>query len=344
MMSKPAFSVVLPVRNGESYIREAIESVLAQTHPHFNLFVLENCSQDRTVEIVQSYQDLRIHLLETTVPLPIEENWQRILGLELDEYITIIGHDDRFAPNFLSELVALIEQYPDASLYHGHFHLIDDNGERIRKCWPMPERETGDGYMRSIQQLRGDSYGTGFVARSAEYKQVGGLPPFPRLMFADHIAWYRLASLRGKVCSPKYLFEYRRHARSTGASTSLVDFYHASKQYIAALAKTDYFKSSDNVALTKSYVEYSFNGHCHRILADLIYNGTSESMKAFRATKAQFMAEAEQDKLFTVYDTACKVYEGLAAIPIRPLRKLLFKPIELIRSYRQHQREHVPTD
>lgn len=285
MTNEPRVSIVLPVRNGASYIREAMESVLTQTYPYFELLILENCSQDRTVEIVQSYQDPRIHLLEAAAPLPIEENWQRILGLDLNEYMTIHSHDDRFYPNFLSEMTAFIEQYPDASLYHAHFYFIDSEGKRIRPSWPMPERETANDYMRSVQQLREDSYGTSNVARSTEFEQVGGLPPFSRLLHADHIAWYRLANLRGKICSPKSLFEYRRHFQSATRATSLLDLYYATKHYIVALALIDYFKSNDNAALTKSYVEYAFNGRCHVDLVDLIYHGTPESLNAFRAIR-----------------------------------------------------------
>ncbi len=344
MTNKPCFSVIIPVHNGEPYIHAAIESVLSQTYPASDIVILENTSSDSTLETLRTFSDPRLRIIPSERFLNIQENWQRILDLQTEEYITILGHDDLLYPDFLSEMAALIEQYPNASLYHAHFYLIDSDGKQIRPCWPIPEREMGEAYLSSVQQLRRDSYGTGFIARSADYKQVGGLPPFPKLMYADHIAWYRLASLRGKICSPKYLFEYRRHDQSAASSTSLLNLYHASKQYIAALATTDYFKSSDNVALTKSYVEYSFNGHCHRRLVDLIYNGTSESLTTFREIKAQFMAEAKQDNLFTVYDTACKIYEAFASIPIRPLRKLLFQPFELIRAYRQRQRENPSAD
>lgn len=340
MSSEPRISVIIPVHNGEPYIRSAVESVLSQTYPASEIVILENASTDSTLDTLRTFSDPRLRIISSKQFLNIYENWHRILELDLAEYMTVLGHDDRFSPNFLSEVSALIMQYPDASLYHTHFDLIDSEGERIRPCLPMPERETGDDYMRSIQHLRRDSYGTGFVVRSAEYKQVGGLPSFPKLMYADHIAWYRLATLHGIVSSPKYLFEYRRHEQSAGSQTNLVDLYHASKQYMLALANSDYFKSSENTALTKSYVEYSFNGHCHRKLVDLIYHGTSEDLKAFRAIKAQFMAEAERDQLFNAYDSASKIYERIAAIPVPLIRKLLLQPIEVIRSYRQHRREN----
>src|SRR5690242_20501129 len=52
---KPFVSVLTPVYNGEAYLAECIESVLAQTYPNFEYIIVNNCSKDRTLEIAQSY-------------------------------------------------------------------------------------------------------------------------------------------------------------------------------------------------------------------------------------------------------------------------------------------------
>src|SRR5258708_1204277 len=128
MTNEPRFSVIIPVHNGEPYIRSAIESVLSQTYPASEIVVLENASSDSTLETLRTFSDSRLRVIPSERLLNIQENWQRILDLQTDEFITILGHDDILYPNFLSEIAALIEQYPDASLYHGHFYLIDNEG------------------------------------------------------------------------------------------------------------------------------------------------------------------------------------------------------------------------
>ena len=55
-------TVLMPVRNGEKYIKEAIDSVLNQTFKDFELLIIDDGSTDHTVDIVQSYSDKRIHL------------------------------------------------------------------------------------------------------------------------------------------------------------------------------------------------------------------------------------------------------------------------------------------
>ena len=56
-------SVVMPVHNGEKFLREAIESVLNQTYKNFEFLIIENCSTDSSVEIIKSYNDSRISLI-----------------------------------------------------------------------------------------------------------------------------------------------------------------------------------------------------------------------------------------------------------------------------------------
>ena len=58
-------SVIIPSYNSEKYIGETLESVCAQTYPDFEVLVMNDCSQDRTAEIVDMYaeKDPRIHLI-----------------------------------------------------------------------------------------------------------------------------------------------------------------------------------------------------------------------------------------------------------------------------------------
>jgi glycosyltransferase involved in cell wall biosynthesis len=106
----PVFSIVIPTRNGEPYLRETIDSVLSQNYPHFQLFILESGSTDQTVTIANEYaqRDTRIRVVTTDEPLDIQGNWARIQELELDAYLTILGHDDVLYPNFLETIAGLI--------------------------------------------------------------------------------------------------------------------------------------------------------------------------------------------------------------------------------------------
>lgn len=88
----PEISVLLVVKNGEPYIREAVDSVLAQSFENFELVVIDSGSDDRTVEIVRKYTDPRIKVVRT------EDNYVQSLNAGLDlargAYIAHMDADD----------------------------------------------------------------------------------------------------------------------------------------------------------------------------------------------------------------------------------------------------------
>ena len=107
-MHRPKISVIMPAFNSKTYIRESIESVLAQRFTDFELIVVDDGSTDNTGEIVQSYPDDRIKLIR-------QENQgvsvARNTGLDAaqGEFITFLDSDDLYFPDFLCVLLRLLE-------------------------------------------------------------------------------------------------------------------------------------------------------------------------------------------------------------------------------------------
>jgi glycosyltransferase involved in cell wall biosynthesis len=213
------FLIVLPVRDGGEYLKACVASILAQVHEHFRLVVLENASTDDTPSWLRQLRDPRISVWESPAPLEIENNWARILQLDLsEEFLTIIGHDDLLDPGYLSQMSALIDAHPDACLYQSHFRLIDKHGRRMRSCLPMPARETAEGFLAARLRLRRDSHGTGYMFRATDYVRVGGIPLYKKLIFADDALWLKL--MRGSYTATlaREMFSYRLHPGGTSHS------------------------------------------------------------------------------------------------------------------------------
>lgn len=233
------FTVFLPVRNGENYISLCIESILSQECENFDLVILENKSTDATLSIVRSYDDPRIKVIEALSPLGIYENWRRVYeliqsGTITSEFSTIIGHDDILYPSFLKDIEALITTYPDASLYQTHFDLIDTVGNLKRPCKPIPTREYAQDFLLARCWGNRDSFGTGYVFRTADYEKIGGIPDLPSLLWADDLMIVRLTTLAYKVCGGGVCFAYRLHSNSVSGSLSKTRFIatiHALNKY-----------------------------------------------------------------------------------------------------------------
>jgi len=241
---KRRFSVFLPVRNGADHVGEAIQSVLGQTRDDLELLVLDSHSDDRTLEVVSAAArgDARVRVIASEVPLSITESWDRIrrlceAGEVHGEFMTIIGHDDRFLPDFLEVISELIEANPAGHLFETHFRIIDSAGKIVRRCKPIPARETlGDFFLARCWGVR-DAYGTGYVFQPRDYVACGGIPLYPRLLFSDDMLWMRLLKLGDKITSEKTCFEYRAH--STSASSD----HHAAEKYTAFLRAFSLFAS-----------------------------------------------------------------------------------------------------
>ena len=212
------FSVLLPVRNGWPYVQECVESILAQTYPHFELVVLDNQSTDGTLAWLKARNDPRIRIYTSPAPLSIVENWARVKDVEKQEYMTMIGHDDTFDRDFLEKISALIERYPDSSLYQTGARLINSEGKTIRSCMTVPAVETAAQYLKARFTFQRDTFGTGFVMRSADYDRVGGIPAFEKLFFADDALWLSLVGASTKACDPDEHFAVRVHPKSESAS------------------------------------------------------------------------------------------------------------------------------
>ncbi len=216
MSIKSDFTIVLPVYNGGEYLKECINSILAQTYPHFILQVYNSFDNtDGSTEYLNSLKDERIMILQATQPLTIEENWARFATNLNTEYSTIIGQDDLLYPNFLMEFKNAIEEFPDASLWHSHYDFIDSTGRHIKDCKKMPSSESINDYFKHILSMSQDTIGTGYVFRSLDYKKIGGIPMYQDLLFADFALWIELTSIKYKRNIGQNLFSFRIHQSTT---------------------------------------------------------------------------------------------------------------------------------
>lgn len=90
----PKVSVAIPVYNGETYLAEAIGSVLAQSFEDFELVVCDDCSTDSSLKVARSFRDGRIRILQNGRNLGFGGNWNRCLAAARGRYIKILPQDD----------------------------------------------------------------------------------------------------------------------------------------------------------------------------------------------------------------------------------------------------------
>jgi glycosyltransferase involved in cell wall biosynthesis len=115
MPSSPLVSVVTPVYNGELFLRECIESVLAQTYSNWEYIILNNCSTDATLAIAQEYaaHDQRISIYSNDLLLDVISNHNKAFRLisSTSNYCKVVSADDWLYPECIARMVDLAETH-----------------------------------------------------------------------------------------------------------------------------------------------------------------------------------------------------------------------------------------
>jgi glycosyltransferase involved in cell wall biosynthesis len=133
-MSRPLVSVVTPVYNGEKYLAECIESVLAQSYDNLEYVIVNNCSTDRTLEIARRYEneDKRIKVVTNSKFVGAIENhniaFRRVSGNS--HYCKVVSADDWIYPECIERMVMVAERNPEVGIVQGY--AINAMGVR----WP----------------------------------------------------------------------------------------------------------------------------------------------------------------------------------------------------------------
>lgn len=144
--NQPLVSVVTPVYNGEAYLSECIESVLAQRYQNWEYIILNNASTDRTLDIAEDYQmrDSRIRVYSNATLLPIIANHNTAFGLISGEskYCKVVSADNWIFPECLERMVELAEKHPSVGIV-GAYQLSGGDG-----VWYV--RNTGLPYSPSV--------------------------------------------------------------------------------------------------------------------------------------------------------------------------------------------------
>jgi glycosyltransferase involved in cell wall biosynthesis len=132
-MTQPPFvSIGLPVYNGENFLRQALEALLAQDYQHFELIISDNGSKDGTETICREFQarDSRIRYVRHAENRGSPWNFKHVVQEARGEYFLWAAHDDLWSPSFLRKCVTMLEEHPKAVLCCTEINFIDGKGQR----------------------------------------------------------------------------------------------------------------------------------------------------------------------------------------------------------------------
>ena len=127
-------SVIMPVYNGEKYLRDAIESILNQTYTDFEFIILNDGSTDKTEEIILSYDDQRIVYVKNTTNLQISKTLNKGIDLAKGKYIARMDADDISLLERFERQIEFMEKYTEVGICGTYIETFDEE----KSVWRVP--------------------------------------------------------------------------------------------------------------------------------------------------------------------------------------------------------------
>jgi glycosyltransferase involved in cell wall biosynthesis len=203
---KPRVSVVMPVRNGESHLAEAIESVRGQTLQSLELVVVDDGSEDDSAKIAERFAaaDDRIRVVSQPDPRGISAALNLGWRLARGPYIARLDADDVALPDRLVRQADFLDQHPHVAVVGGAAIMIDDVGKRGRTVTYATDADV----IRALLPYRNCFAHPATMIRRKAIEAVGGYR-------VDHVEdydlWLRLAEHFELANLPDPVVLYRQH-------------------------------------------------------------------------------------------------------------------------------------
>jgi len=134
MTQSPVFSIVIPTYNRAGLILKTLQSIWQQTYQHYEVIVVDNCSTDNTVAVLEPYiRTKRIRFIQHEQNLERAQSRNSGMSAATGDYLTFLDSDDLMSPTNLEDAANFVSTHPECKCFHNRFEFIDETGNVIYK-------------------------------------------------------------------------------------------------------------------------------------------------------------------------------------------------------------------
>ena len=245
----PKVSVLMPVyKTNESYLREAIESILNQSFSDFEFLILDDCPTDSREAVVKSYADNRIKYFKNEQNLGITPSRNKLIDLAQGEYLAVFDHDDISLPERLAKQVAYLDEHPEVGVVGCDVEFFQNDKKIVRQ--PVESQKIKVALMsiccvaHSASMIRKSVLLDNGIRYEEEFSPA-----------EDYRLWCRLIPYTEFHNIPEVLFKYRYHVTNT--STTQKNKMDAASFAIRAQVQAD-FPALYNLFMLEAWRNYRF--------------------------------------------------------------------------------------
>ena len=229
-------TIALPIYKRLEYLPHVLGIVAAQDYPDIELLVSDNgMNGTRVREIVEACYPRPYRFRQNPETVNISQHFNQLMGEARGEYFMILCDDDEISSNYVSELVASLELYPETSVAIARQEMLASNGSLVRKSSEtMPPVLSGEEFISATWHdyaFGMEMVGT-FLARTEKLRNCGGYPDFCRGTGIDNALLLKLVLGRSVGLNSRCAFRWRLDDASFGWSVSAAELALASREFL----------------------------------------------------------------------------------------------------------------
>lgn len=249
--NKSKISIVLPVYNGERFLGQAIESILAQVYTNWELIIVNDCSTDSSESIMVNYaqRDDRIKIINNPHNLKLPRSLNAGFKVATGDYFTWTSDDNLLKEDMLKRLCVELDASKEYGLVYSNHDDIDEEGFHICDSILGEPRDMG---------ITGNVCGASFLYRRSVAELVGEYDP-DLFLAEDYDYWMRLYGKAKILHIPDILYSCRRHKASLTSTRQKEIAYQTlraiHKNYWTLLEKCE--TRNDRELLYRMVINYS---------------------------------------------------------------------------------------
>lgn len=292
MKTNPAISVIMPVYNAQTYLRECINSVLNQTFTDFEFIIIDDCCTDSTAAILSSYNDARIKIFKNEINLGLTKSLNRAIELAQGKYIARMDADDICLPKRFEKQIELLEANPKIGLCGTWYENFGDSSGIAKYNTTHNEIVLGLLYQsqfchptvimrKEIVDKHHLLYDTNFTTAQ------------------DYELWSRMAHVCETANVDEVLLRYRFHAESVSSKKKEQQLWNRNKIIANQFAKMGVAINDDEIELFTRFCHSKFDFGVEEVNSleiFLVKAITANNLSGF--LKKEWFAEFVKEKWF----------------------------------------------
>jgi glycosyltransferase involved in cell wall biosynthesis len=290
---KPTVTVYVPVYNGAKYLREALDSIAAQTCADWECIVVDDCSTDESPAIEASYTDTRFRIVRQPFNLNVANASNLALRMARGRYLARLDQDDIAHPERLAWQVAYLDAHPDVAVCGGWLEVFGEQNGAY--CLPADDGRIKANLLSGMNTI-GNPASTVRVDFLREQRIMND-PRFP--LSCDYGMWVDCTLAGGRFANlPQFVARYRSHGAQSSrkmdelvkgvvdAKLRLLHAWFPDLSHVEVLAAEPLLRANGQVVIEPAAARHGIEV-CTRMLAPARSSVHGEDRDAVREFIAQ---------------------------------------------------------